>query len=277
MGPSQKSKMFVFFLVDGRTLVRHTEMRVEAGELLDGAALVGPIGSAAATARLGATVAEVLDNPQPSTLRFDASGAVPFAARFGAKGVGVHVVLRASSVVAEPDLRGIGGANPPNRTLLSRLPPDLAFAVSRKPLASAEDLARATFASIPALLGAPRRAAFVAAAQRESAKVRAVCAWYQVGHATETAREPNVLRRAALADATDEARFGRLIGAMIDPDRRAGAAPNSTGEAYSVDREALLCLDDAPLSRLIATTLFGDGGCATSTAAWDSAVLACAL
>jgi hypothetical protein len=269
--------MFVFFLVDGRTLVRHTEMRVEAGELLDGAALVGPIGSAAATARLGATVAEVLDTPQPSTLRFDASGAVPFAARFGAKGVGVHVVLRASSVVAEPDLRGIGGANPPNRTLLSRLPPDLAFAVSRKPLASAEDLARATFASIPALLGAPRRAAFVAAAQRESAKVRAVCAWYQVGHATDAAREPNVLRRASLADATDEARFGRLIGAMIDPDRRAGAAPNSTGEAYSVDREALLCLDDAPLSRLIATTLFGDGGCATSTAAWDSAVLACAL
>ena len=64
---------------------------------------------------------------------------------------------------------------------------------------------------------------------------------------------------------------------MIDPDRRAGAGPNSTGDAYSVDREALLCLDDAPLSRLIATTLFGDGGCAVSTAAWDAAVLACAL
>ena len=269
--------MFVFFLVDGRTLVRHTEMRVEAGELLDGASPLGPLGSAAAARRLGATIAAVLDVPQPSTLRFEAARQMPFAARFGASGVGVHVVLRASSVVDEPDLRGIGGANPPNRKLLSRLPPDLAFAVSRAPLASAEGLARAAFESIPALLDAPRRAAFLAAAQREEARVRAVCAWYQVGHATESVSEPDVLRRAPLAEASQHARFGRLIGAMIDPDRRAGAGPNSTGDAYSVDREALLCLDDAPLSRLIATTLFGDGGCATSTAAWDAAVLACAM
>lgn len=273
--------MFVFFLVGGSTLVRHTELRVEAGSLYDGATLVGPLASPTSAARLGATVAAVPETRQPSSLRFDSTGDARFADRFRSAGapaaLPVHVVLRASSVVDEPDMRGTAGANPPNRRLLARLPPDLAYAVSRKPVASAEDLARAVFASIPALLPEPRRAAFLAAATLEEPRVGAVCGWYQVGHATEAARAPDVLRRAQL-EATTEARFGRLIGAMIDTDRKGHGAPSTTGdEPYSVDRAALLCLDGVPLSRLIATTLFGDGGCATSTAAWDASVLECAI
>lgn len=274
--------MFVFFLVGGATLVRHTEMRVEGGNLYDGPSLVGALGSPSAVARLGATVSSAAGAQQPSTLRFDATGEARFADRFkpagpaGARPIAVHVVMRASSVVAEPDLRGIGGANPPNRRLLARLPPDLAYAVSRTPVGSAEDLARVVFASIPGLLAEPRRAAFRAAAEREDARVKAVCEWYQVGHATESARVPDVLRRTSLGTGA-EFRFGRLIGAMIDTDRKAGGAPSATGEGpYSVDRAALLCLDGVPLSLLIATTLFGDGGCATSTAAWDASALECA-
>ena len=269
--------MFVFFLVGGRTLVRHTELRVEGGNLYDGNRLVGALVSPSAVSRLGATVASV-DGATPSALRFTATGEARFADRFKAagQGVAVQVVFRASSVVDEPDMRGVGGTNPPNKRLLARLPPDLAYAVSRKVVASAEDLARAVFASIPGLLAEPRRAAFNAAAQREEARVGAVCEWYQVGHATERARVPDVLRRTPLASGA-ESRFGRLIGAMIDTDRKSGGAPSTTGEVYSVDRAALLCLDGVPLSRLIATTLFGDGGCATSTAAWDEAALECAI
>jgi hypothetical protein len=268
--------MFVFFLVGGRTLVRHTELRVEGAQLLDGSARVGALESADAVRRLGAAVVAVADAQQPSTLRFDAERERPFAERFGAVGLAVHVVLRASSVVDEPDLRGFGGENPPDRRLLARLPPDLAFAVSRRRLASAEDVARAVFESVPALLAEPHRAGFVAAANAEDARVRAVCAWYQVGHATPAAPRPDVLRREPLADASQAARFARLVGAMIDPHRREGGGPTSV-DAHSVDRAALLCLDGAPLARLVATTLFGDGGCATSVAAWYASVLACAL
>lgn len=270
--------MFVFFLVGGQTLVRHTELRVEGGNLYDGKRLVGALASPSAVGRLGATVASV-DVATPSALRFHATGEARFADRFRAAqgGFAVQVVLRASSVVDEPDMRGVGGTNPPNKRLLARLPPDLAYAVSRKPVGSAEDLARAVFASIPGLLDGPRRAAFQAAAQREEARVGAVCEWYQVGHATESASAPNVLRRRTPLASGAEFRFGRLIGAMIDTDRKAGGAPSSTGEEYSVDRAALLCLDGVPLSRLIATTLFGDGGCATSTASWDESALECGM
>ena len=186
----------MFFLVGGSTLVRHTELRVEAGRLYDGATLVAPLSSPPSASRLGATIAAVLETRQPSSLRFNATGEARFADRFlsaapgAAAGPGtlpVHVVLRASSVVDEPDMRGTAGTNPPNRRLLARLPPDLAYAISRRPVASAEDLARAVFASIPALLPEPRRTAFLAAATLEEPRVGAVCGWYQVGHATEAA------------------------------------------------------------------------------------------
>jgi hypothetical protein len=271
--------MFVFFLVGGSTLVRHTELRVERGNLYEADKLVGALASPSAVERLGATVASVAGTHQPSSLRFHATGDARFADRLkkAQGGIAVHVVLRTAAVVEEPDMRGIGGTNPPNKRLLARLPPDLAFAVTRKPLTSADDLARAVFASIPDLLTEPRRAAFRAAAQREEARVAAVCGWFQVGHAREAARVPDVLRRT-VTEANSEARFGRLIGAMIDTDRKAGGAPSTTGdEPFSVDRAALLCLEGVPLSRLIATTLFGDGGCATSVAAWDASVIECAL
>ena len=69
--------------------------------------------------------------------------------------------------------------------------------------------------------------------------------------------------------------FAMLVGAIVDTQRALGAPTQP--DKFFLDRAALLCLDEAPLARVLATTLFGDGGCAVSVQAWYESVRECSL
>jgi hypothetical protein len=294
--------MFLFFLVGGTWLVRRP-FRVEGQDVYDEAGVVvGKVTDPAVLARIGATSAPTTA-PGPSTYGFDTDRhyEVPLADRLQRlaalsptvvdKLLKVQVVLRASAVVSPPDLTGIGItlAIGSTRNMLSRLPPDLLYFVANRTIGTSEELATQVYVAIPKLLSGPARAAFIAAATAEEPRVRAVSGWYKVGYATPGAESPDALGAAAVAAVTVsngqalpsavERAFGKLIAAMAaDPPAIPSIPSWSFGTGVgSIDREALLCLDGVPLSKRIALTLFGDGGCATSVAAWDAAVTACTI
>ena len=292
--------MFLFYLVGGTWLVRRP-FRVEGQAIYDEAGVVvGKVTEHAGLALIGATSAPTTV-AGPSTYGFDnyRRGEVPLADRLVRLGstprpelLTVQVVLRASAVVSAPDLTGIGIALVlgSTRNMLSRLPPDLLYFVANKAIRTPDELATQVYIAIPQLLRGAARAAFTAAATAEENKVRAVSGWYKVGYATPGAESPDALGAVAAAAAVSaaaangqtppspvERAFGRLIAAMAtDPSGSNPAWSFGTGVG-SIDRAALLCLDGVPLSKRIALTLFGDGGCATSTEAWDAAVAACSI
>ena len=289
--------MFLFYLVGGTWLVRRP-FRVEGQAIYDEAGVVvGKVTEHAGLALIGATSAPTTV-AGPSTYGFDnyRRGEVPLADRLVRLGstprpelLTVQVVLRASAVVSAPDLTGIGIslALGSTRNMLSRLPPDLLYFVANKAIRTPDELATQVYIAIPQLLRGAARAAFTAAATAEEKRVLAVSGWYKVGYATPGAESPDALAAAAAVSAAAangqtppspvERAFGRLIAAMAtDPSGSNPAWSFGTGVG-SIDRAALLCLDGVPLSKRIALTLFGDGGCATSTEAWDAAVAACSI
>jgi hypothetical protein len=288
--------MFLFYLVGGTWLVRRP-FRVEGPNIYDEAGfVVGKVTEPAGLALIGATSAPTTV-AGPSTYGFenDRHWEVPLADRLERLGstprpglLKVQVVLRPSAVVSPPDLTGIGIALGSTRNMLSRLPPDLLYFVANRTIRTPDELATQVYIGIPRVLRGSARAAFTAAATAEEKKVRAVSGWYKVGYATPGAESPDALGAAAAAvsDAAAngqtppspvERAFGKLIAAMAtDPSGPNPAWSFGTGVG-SIDRAALLCLDGVPLSKRIALTLFGDGGCATSTEAWDAAVAACSI
>jgi hypothetical protein len=262
--------LFVYFLVAGTWLVRHRALTVDGAALFDEGANKGAFSAAALGLGAGVTLVAVEGTRQACGLRFDTTPGVAFASRFVASTnpawPAVEVVLRSTRVVAL-DMLGVVAAPPDKRTLAlcARLPPDLLYACAT---ATRATLASAVVAAIPTLLGSAKGAAFAASRARELPLALAACGWYQVGYATPESPLPDAITRVAFADPV-----AALVAAMIDPERPAGAP---TSRDFCLDRAALLCLDGAPLARTIATTLFGEGGCATSTAAWYDSVLACA-
>lgn len=290
-----KARMFLFYLVGGTWLVRRP-FRVEGPTIYDEAGLVvGKVTEPAGLALIGATSAPTTV-AGPSTYGFenDRHWEVPLADRLERLGstprpglLTVQVVLRASALVSAPDLTGIGIALSAPRNMLSRLPPDLLYFVANRTIGTPDELATQVYIGIPRVLRGTARAAFTAAATAEEQKVRAVSGWYKVGYATPGAESPDALGAAAAAVGVTaasgvqpspvERAFGKLIAAMAtDPSGSNPAWSFGTGVG-SIDRAALLCLDGVPLSKRIALTLFGDGGCATSTEAWDAAVAACSI
>jgi len=294
--------MFLFYLVGGTWLVRRP-FRVEGQAIYDEAGVVvGKVTEPAGLALIGATSAPTTV-ASPSTYGFENGRhkEVPLADRLVRLGstprpelLTVQVVLRASAVVAAPDLTGIGitlsalGVLGSTRNMLSRLPPDLLYFVANRTIRTPDELATQVYIGIARVLGGSARAAFTAAATAEENKVLAVSGWYKVGYATPGAESPDALGAAAAVVSAAaasgqtppspvERAFGRLIAAMAtDPSGSNPAWSFGTGVG-SIDRAALLCLDGVPLSKRIALTLFGDGGCATSTEAWDAAVAACSI
>jgi hypothetical protein len=279
--------LFVYYLVGGTWLVRHRPLVVESGTLYDDGVAKGPVTGDEAARAVGssARLTAAVGTEQPCGLRFRTDDAVAFASRFVASSNAawpeVRITLRATCVAA-PDLGRLApGMSQVARRLCSRLPADLMYAVKDRPIGTAEELATEVFAAIPRLLGASERAELTAAATAESRAVRAACGWFQAGYATPEAPTPDALGKTARSQQEppgsfgDAWAFGRLLGAMVDTARPSGE-PADAGK-YCLDREALLCLDAAPLSRAIAATLFGDGCAATSTAAWFAGVRACTI
>ena len=251
--------LFVYFLV-GSWLVRHRALHFD-GAVLD---------ERGAAAPLPMSIVGVEGKVQACGLRFNTTQGLAFADRFVASTnpawPEVSVVLRSTRVF---ELTMTGAVpNPPDRrtlALCARLPPDLLYACAT---ATRETLASAVLAAIPALLDPAHAAMFAASRQREHPVALAACGWYQVGYKTPRVARPDAVTRVAFADPV-----AALIAAMIDPERTQGAP---TSADFCLDRAALLCLDAAPLARTIASTLFGTGACAPSTAAWYASVLACA-
>lgn len=265
---------FVFFLVGGTWLVRHRPLHVDGEVLYDDGVAKGAFASAAAYLGVApVALAVVAETRQPCGLRFDTTGHAAFAKRFvvsaNAAWPEVALVLRATTV-APVELLGVVLRVPsaPILALCARLPPDLVYAVAQTDVPSHEALAARVVELVPTLLAAADATEFRAAVAAERAVAATACAWYQTGYGDGAPDAVSRLRQTPDA-------FAMLVGAMVDPQRALGAPTQQ--DKFFLDRAALLCLDEAPLARTVATTLFGDGGRAVSVQAWYDAVRACSL